>query len=101
MKVYISLPIKGGDYQKQKELAKNVEIFLMYEGYEVANPFQNGLPKEATEVEHMRADINMLCECDAIIMLPGWEQSKGCLNEFHTACGRGMEVYYYKPKTLL
>jgi hypothetical protein len=33
----------------------------------------------------MRADIKALCDCDAIALLPGWENSKGAHLELHIA----------------
>lgn len=43
--------------------------------------------------EHMKADIHALTECDGILMLRGWEQSKGAKLEFDVATSCGLEVW--------
>ena len=42
----------------------------------------------------MRKDIKLLCECDTILLLPGWEKSKGAHLELHIAHRIGMEVMF-------
>lgn len=42
----------------------------------------------------MRADIHVLTDCDGILMLRGWEQSKGAKLEFDVATSCGLEVWY-------
>ena len=44
--------------------------------------------------ERMRADIHILTDCDGILMLRGWEQSKGAKLEFDVATSCGLEVWY-------
>ena len=39
-------------------------------------------------------DMKMLFECDAICMMDGWEQSKGCKLELDVASSCGLTVYY-------
>lgn len=55
-------------------------------GWDVANPAENfdgrtDLPREA----YLRADMVMLAQCDAIAMLPGWEDSRGAKLEYTVA----------------
>lgn len=43
--------------------------------------------------EYIKADLAMLLEADAIVLLPGWEQSRGARFELHVAQLLGLEVY--------
>jgi hypothetical protein len=36
---------------------------------------------------------------DMLVVLPGWEQSQGTLNEIATAAGTGMAIYYWPQDT--
>lgn len=93
-KIYISLPISGYDYSERKQLSMRVQQELEKKGYEVFNPMFNGLPKQATTHEHMRVDFKMLCECDEIVMLPKWNHSAGCAQEFNVAVSIGCDVKF-------
>lgn len=85
MKVYISGPISGLPYEEVEKAFSKAEIRLQEQGYEVVNPLNNGLPRESTWNEHMRADLKLLLDCDAIYMLDGWTNSKGAKIEFNLA----------------
>lgn len=59
-------------------------------GWKVFNPAENfggrkDLPREA----YLRLDLAMLAQCDAIAMLPGWEDSRGAKLEYVVACELG------------
>ena len=45
---------------------------------------------------YMGRDIEQVILCDAILMCPGWENSKGCKVEKFTAETYGKEVLYMK-----
>lgn len=44
--------------------------------------------------QYLRDDIKHLVDCDAIVMLPGWEKSKGAILEEFIATSLGLEVWY-------
>jgi len=73
------------------------------EGWEVENPAEhdelhdgfNAKTDTAKPHEHyMRRDLPLVCSCDAIALLPGWERSKGVKNELAVARMCGLEVYH-------
>ena len=91
-KVYISGPIAGFDLNERKLAFLKVQHMLESLGYEPSNPFNNGVPDEEHWRVHMRADIAMLLQCEAIYMMPGWEMSKGCKLELDVASSCGIRV---------
>ena len=64
-------------------------------GHHPVNPIYNGLPRDATWAEHIRADLATLKACDGVCMLRGWERSRGARIERHTALKRGMPIYTF------
>lgn len=60
-------------------------------GWEVVNPAENfgGRTDMAREV-YLRADVALLVQCDAIAMLPGWQDSLGAALEYLIATELGM-----------
>ena len=95
MKVYISGPITGLPYEEVEKAFNEAETRLKEQGYEVVNPLNNGLPTNATWNEHMRADLKLLLDCDAIYMLNGWEYSKGASLEYDLAIDLGFKLIHF------
>lgn len=96
-KVYISGAIEHHDLKEREEVFRAAEEELVRAGWEVINPFKNGLPQTAHWREHMRVDIGLLLNCDYIYMLHGWELSKGCKLELDVASSCGIKVTF-QPK---
>lgn len=92
-KVYISLPITGYDIEERRKYAQAVED-LLTKSFAVCNPLKNGLPKDASYEEHMKADIKELLKCDAIFMCKGFGGSNGCMLEHEIAQAIGLKIYY-------
>ena len=88
MKVYIAGPITGHpDYKKE---FRKAEQLLKEQGALVMNPAI--LPEGFTDAQYMAIGREMLLACDTIVMLPGWENSKGANLEFHTALYHGKNI---------
>lgn len=66
-------------------------------GYEVINPAEfttdvNGLDNDAAWRKFMQEDIKALVDCEGIVMLPGWADSRGATLERHIAQGLSLRV---------
>ena len=48
---------------------------------------------------YIRAGLKLLLECEGIIMMTGWETSKGCMTELYVAYAAGMQGLFYNPVT--
>jgi hypothetical protein len=61
-------------------------------GYWVENPAENPAPPRREWAEYMRMSLMQLTKCDAVALLPGWEQSRGATLERHVATTLGIPV---------
>lgn len=63
-------------------------------GWDVVNPAENfGGRTDLPRQTYLRADVALLVQCDAIAMLPGWQDSLGAALEYLLACEFGMPVF--------
>lgn len=93
MKVYISGKITGDADYKQK--FANAEEMARAVGFEVFNPARvsdEGKPWEW----YMKQDIKELMDCDAILLLKGWEESRGARLEAYIASQLKIKIYEEK-----
>lgn len=93
-KIYISGAISHHDISERRMAFESCARFCELCGFEAVNPFDNGVRDDADWRVHMRADLKLLLECDAICMLDGWELSKGAKLEHDVASSCGLTVYY-------
>lgn len=90
--LYISGPMSGlPDYNHPafNEAAR----LLRAAGYQVTNPAEKALPITATWLQHMRADIRAMMDCDGLAILPGWQNSRGANAEINLAHSLGLDVF--------
>jgi len=66
---------------------------LREQGYEVVNPADLNTPGTPWEV-CLRVDIKALCDCDVLVLLPGWQNSAGANLEVHIAHRLKIEIQY-------
>lgn len=76
-KVYISGKISGLAEKVYKNNFNSAELYLTGLGYDAVNPVSEGLIPNGTWKDYMRRDIKLLCDCDYIYLLEGWEDSDG------------------------
>lgn len=96
-RVYISGTITGRDPDEVKEDFNTMEELVNEEAGDLVvavNPLRNGLPESASWAEHMMRDLEILSECDAILYMHGWEDSKGVAVEKAFAKGIGLREFY-------
>lgn len=72
---------------------------LRAKGFTVVNPAElkvdvTGLTGRARWQKFLKADLKVLIDCDAIVMLPGWGSSEGALLERYVARKLGLDVAY-------
>lgn len=106
MRVYIAGPIKGQIDGNRAAFAKAAKM-LSAVGYTPVNPWDISADHDTgecigPEVDHgdnshrygcfLRADIMALMFCDAITMLPGWQNSTGARTEYQVAMALGLKV---------
>ena len=92
VKVYVAGPMTG---IKDWNIPAFTEMTtrLRDAGYLVVNPHELHEPSEDVAWGwYMRRDLPQLCTCDTIVLLRGWEFSKGARLEKHVADELGMTV---------
>ena len=100
MKIYISIPITGHDYNTQMAKAKVWEDTIKGLGHTPVNPFSTPAHPSWMDDEqeqyayYMGEDIKALLLCDAIYMEMGWINSKGCQLERQAAKIYGKKIFY-------
>ncbi len=93
MKIYISGPMTGlPDLNFPAFYAAAAELRAV--GLDVVNPAEICPDHAMAWADCMRADIVALMDCDAIVLLDGWVDSKGARLERHIAVQLGMAVHY-------
>lgn len=94
-KVYLSGRITGTeDFVERFNMYENV---LKIQGYHVINPLKLNHKKNATWLEYIITDITALAGCDAIALMPDWQQSAGCRIEFEVAQKLGLQSIHLYP----
>lgn len=88
-KVYIAGPMTGYPELNYPAFASAAER-LRTNGFEVVSPAELN-PLTETYRNAMRKDICALIECDHIVMLQGWQASKGATLEHHIASVLGIQ----------
>lgn len=96
MKIYISGPITGIDKDKCEAVFTLAAGQLALKGYEPVSPWHLSrlLPPSFTYEDYMEIDMVLLKKCDAILMLPGWENSRGATKELTYAKKNDMKVFF-------
>lgn len=98
IRIYISGPISGYDTEERKAAfaAAENELKGMLKCV-VVNPMKDQ-PEGWTWEEYMERDLELVETCDLMVMLPGWEASRGAVIERRRAEELGMVAVELEEK---
>lgn len=96
MSVYIAGPMTGHPDFNYPAFAY-AAIVLRAKGVDARSPHEiDNEGQEQTWEWYMRRAIQMLLDCDEIVMLPGWQESRGACFERSVAEVLGMPISEWK-----
>lgn len=104
MRYYLAGPMTGLP-KYGFDIFERAAARLRHEGFNIASPHEidHGESEEnrgsLKYQDYIRAGLKLLLECDAIILMTGWESSGGCMTELYVAYASDMKVYFYNPLT--
>ncbi|WP_417366843.1 DUF4406 domain-containing protein [Flavobacterium beibuense] len=99
-KIYIAGKITGLTQNEVQLKFSNAEFELEKIGFNVVNPVKVVNDWQTTWDEAMKKCLRALKECDAIILLPCWVDSKGAKFERLFAEAFDIPIFYYTNKAL-
>lgn len=97
-RLYISGPISGTtDFEAR---FGKMEKELRESGYEVVNPAKMNviMPDSSTHAEYMALSFELINICDTVLMMNGWEESKGANQEYGYARAKGKTIIFDREK---
>lgn len=95
MNIYISGQISGLDYDDAFQMFADAEAFLASRGLTPVNPMKSeGEVPGRKWAEYIAEDVLLIDDCDAIYMLPNWQNSNGAKVERHLCEVLGKPIYY-------
>lgn len=96
MKIYIAGPMTGLPEFNYPAFHKAAAM-LRAAGHDVINPAENPPPACGTWQGWMRMSVAQVAGVDGVVMLPGWECSRGARLEHDIATQLKLQVIHHKP----
>lgn len=90
LRIYISGPMTGKPDLNFPAFHAAADL-LRKQGYDPVNPVELNV-EQGDWHACMRNDIKALCDCDALALLPGWQESQGAHLELHIAHRLGLQI---------
>lgn len=91
-RIYLAGPMTGtpdNNYPGFAEAAARLRAF----GYTVVSPHElHGGDTNREWIWYLRRDLRAMLDCDTIVMLRGWRNSRGAVLERHVAAETGMRI---------
>lgn len=98
--IYVAGPMTGlPDFNYPAFNAAAAQLRAM--GHTVLNPAENPVPACGTWQGYMRMALAQLVQCECIVLLPGWSESKGALIERWLAQVLQMEAMHFNDAAML
>jgi hypothetical protein len=91
MRIYVAGPMSGIEDHNLPAFAAAARQ-LDEAGHIAVNPGRRGVIPSATWSDYLRMALVDMLGCDAVALLPGWEQSRGATLEVHVAEALDMPV---------
>lgn len=81
--------------------ARKIAKELWKLGYSVICPHSNsGLFSGIPEEIFLEGDIEILKKCDVVVLVPGWENSSGTMNEIQIAAANNIAIFEWEDNGL-
>ena len=93
--IYVSGPMTGIE-DLNFPMFMQLEEFLLSTGHDVLNPARFG--DGGAWADCLKRDIRLLLEADGLVLMPGWENSRGATLEYQVAMGLGQRIGYWTPE---
>lgn len=96
MLLYVAGPYSG-DVEQNISKARAIAVELWKKDHSVICPHMNSAHMEGDGIEwetFMQGDYQMIARCDGLVMVPGWENSKGATLEKQYAESLGIPVWF-------
>lgn len=90
-RLYLAGPMSGlPDFNYPAFRAEAARLRAL--GYQVDNPAENPVPPCGSWTGYMRMALRQLVDCECVVLLPGWMESRGAVIERNLARALDMPV---------